>query len=172
MWLLKIAQIIQKIFWKILGKVLLLKIQKIIWNYRKLSKAPKRSPHISPKRYSKRSSKRFSKSCPKRSSKWCPKRLSKRYSKRYSKISPERFLETILPKILLKSFKRYSDRSSKMFCWRSFKRTCIRFSRWSSKVHEPSSIYSCSIGHIWEHDFCHLGCWAVKEKFLKRRNFC
>ena len=36
----------------------------------------------------------------------------------------------------------------------------------------PSSIYSCSIGHILEHDFCHLGCWAVKEKFLKRRNFC
>ena len=36
----------------------------------------------------------------------------------------------------------------------------------------PSSIYSCSIGHIWEHVFCHLGCWAVKRKFLKRRNFC
>jgi len=36
----------------------------------------------------------------------------------------------------------------------------------------PSSIYSCSIGHIWEHEFCHLGCWAVKGKFLKRRNFC
>ena len=36
----------------------------------------------------------------------------------------------------------------------------------------PSSIYSCSIGHILDHDFCHLGCWAVKEKFLKRRNFC
>ena len=35
-----------------------------------------------------------------------------------------------------------------------------------------SSIYSCSIGHIWEHEFCHLGCWAVKGKFLKRRNFC
>ena len=36
----------------------------------------------------------------------------------------------------------------------------------------PSSIYSCSIRHIWEHEFCHLGCWAVKEKFLKWRNFC
>ena len=36
----------------------------------------------------------------------------------------------------------------------------------------PSSIYSCSIGYILDHDFCHLGCWAVKEKFLKRRNFC
>ena len=36
----------------------------------------------------------------------------------------------------------------------------------------PSSIYSCSIGHILEHDFCHLGCWAVKGKFLKRPNFC
>jgi hypothetical protein len=36
----------------------------------------------------------------------------------------------------------------------------------------PSSIYSCSIGQILEHEFCHLGCWAVKEKFLKRRNFC
>ena len=37
---------------------------------------------------------------------------------------------------------------------------------------KPSSIYSCSIGHILEHDFCHLGCWAVKGKFLKRPNFC
>ena len=40
----------------------------------------------------------------------------------------------------------------------------------------PSSIYSCSIGHIWEHEFCHLGCWAalwaVSEKFLKQQNFC
>ena len=36
----------------------------------------------------------------------------------------------------------------------------------------PSSICSWSIGHIWEHEFCHLGCWVVKEKFLKRRNFC
>ena len=36
----------------------------------------------------------------------------------------------------------------------------------------PSSIYSCSIGHIWKHEFCHLGCWAVKGKFLKRPNFC
>jgi len=36
----------------------------------------------------------------------------------------------------------------------------------------PSSIYSCSIGHILEYVFCHLGCWAVKGKFLKRRNFC
>ena len=40
----------------------------------------------------------------------------------------------------------------------------------------PSSIYSCSIDHILEHEFCHLGCWAalwaVSEKFLKRRNFC
>ena len=36
----------------------------------------------------------------------------------------------------------------------------------------PSSIYSCSIDHILEHEFCHLGCWAVKGKFLKRRNFC
>ena len=41
---------------------------------------------------------------------------------------------------------------------------------------DPSSIYSCSIDHILEHEFCHLGCWAalwaVCEKFLKRRNFC
>ena len=36
----------------------------------------------------------------------------------------------------------------------------------------PSSIYSCSIDHILEHEFCHLGCWAVSEKFLKRRIFC
>jgi hypothetical protein len=25
----------------------------------------------------------------------------------------------------------------------------------------PSSIYSCFLSHIWEHEFCHLGCWAV-----------
>ena len=36
----------------------------------------------------------------------------------------------------------------------------------------PSSIYSCSISHIWEHEFCHLGFWAIKGKFLKRQNFC
>ena len=36
----------------------------------------------------------------------------------------------------------------------------------------PSSIYSCSKGHIWEHEFCHLDCWAVMEKFLERRKFC
>ena len=35
----------------------------------------------------------------------------------------------------------------------------------------PCSIYSCSIRHIWEHEICHLGCWA-EEKFLKQRNFC
>ena len=28
----------------------------------------------------------------------------------------------------------------------------------------PSSIYSCSIGHSLEHEFCHLGCWAVLWK--------
>ena len=28
----------------------------------------------------------------------------------------------------------------------------------------PSSIYSCSIGHSLEHKFCHLGCWAVLWK--------
>ena len=37
---------------------------------------------------------------------------------------------------------------------------------------KPSSIYSCSIDPILEHEFCHLGCWAIKRKFLKRRNFC
>ena len=50
LWLLKIAQIIRKVFWKILWKVLWLKIQKILWVYWKLSKAPKRYPDISPKR--------------------------------------------------------------------------------------------------------------------------
>ena len=35
----------------------------------------------------------------------------------------------------------------------------------------PSSIYSCSIDRILEYVFCHLGCWAVKGKFLKRPNF-
>ena len=37
---------------------------------------------------------------------------------------------------------------------------------------DPSSIYSCSIGHIWEHEFCHLGSLGRIRKFLKRRNFC
>ena len=36
----------------------------------------------------------------------------------------------------------------------------------------PSSIYSCSKDHILEHEFCHLGSWAVSEKFLKQRNVC
>ena len=36
----------------------------------------------------------------------------------------------------------------------------------------PSSIYSYSICRILEYFFCHLGCWSVKRKFLKRRNFC
>jgi len=36
----------------------------------------------------------------------------------------------------------------------------------------PSSIYSYSICRILEYVFCHLGCWAVKRKFLKRPNFC
>ena len=36
----------------------------------------------------------------------------------------------------------------------------------------PSSIYSCSIGHIWEHEFCHLGSLGRIKKFLKRWNFC
>ena len=30
--------------------------------------------------------------------------------------------------------------------------------------YNPSSIYNCSIGHILEHEFCHLGCWAVLWK--------
>ena len=30
----------------------------------------------------------------------------------------------------------------------------------------PSSIYSCSIGHIWEHEFCHLGSLGRIRKFL------
>ena len=47
-----------------------------------------------------------------------------------------------------------------------------RLQKVQSIVQSPSSIYSCSIGHILEHEVCHLGCWAVKEKFLKRRNFC
>ena len=38
--------------------------------------------------------------------------------------------------------------------------------------HRPSFIYSCSIGHIWEHEFCHLGSLGRIRKFLKRRNFC
>ena len=41
----------------------------------------------------------------------------------------------------------------------------------STRFH-PSSIYSCSIDHILEQEFCRLGCWAVSGKFLKRRNFC
>ena len=36
----------------------------------------------------------------------------------------------------------------------------------------PSSIYSCSIDHIWDHEFCHSGSLGRIRKFLKRRNFC
>ena len=36
----------------------------------------------------------------------------------------------------------------------------------------PSYIYSCSINHILEHEFCHLSCCAVREKIPKLRNFC
>ena len=36
----------------------------------------------------------------------------------------------------------------------------------------PSSIYSCSIGHILEDEICHLGRLGRNKKFLKRRNFC
>ena len=54
--------------------------------------------------------------------------------------------------------------------------TCIMHSNSARKPGRnhmyPSSIYSCSIGHILEHEICHLGCWAGKGKFLKRRNFC
>ena len=29
----------------------------------------------------------------------------------------------------------------------------------------PSSIYSCFLSHIWDHEFCHLGCWAaIRQK--------
>ena len=59
-------------------------------------------------------------------------------------------------------------------CWGSW--ICLtivlRFPFGTYLAFAPSSIYSCSIDHIWEHEFCHLGCWAVSENFLKRRNFC
>ena len=40
------------------------------------------------------------------------------------------------------------------------------------KLFNPNSIYSCSLDHILEHEFWHLGCLAVSENFLKQRNFC
>ena len=36
---------------------------------------------------------------------------------------------------------------------------------------DPSSIYSCSIVHILEHEFCHLGCWALLEKISETTEF-
>ena len=49
----------------------------------------------------------------------------------------------------------------------------LQISALASKMGQiPSSIYSCSIGHIWEHEFCHLGSLGRIRKFLKRRNFC
>ena len=42
--------------------------------------------------------------------------------------------------------------------------TVGNFSDFIFASQRPSSIYSCSIGHIWEHEFCHLGCWAVLWK--------
>ena len=50
--------------------------------------------------------------------------------------------------------------------------TLLTLSQKEKDAFMPSSIYSCSIGHILEHEICHLGCWAGKGKFLKRRNFC
>ena len=66
----------------------------------------------------------------------------------------------------------YKNRSSK-----NYMATLHCTVRWCSYIlrdggSRPSSIYSCSIDHILEHEFCHLVCWAVSEKFLKRRNFC
>ena len=31
-------------------------------------------------------------------------------------------------------------------------------------MESPSSICSCSIGHILENEFCHSGCWVVLGK--------
>ena len=50
---------------------------------------------------------------------------------------------------------------------KEFSKSCEGFLRAALTGNSPSYIYSCSIGHIWEHEFCHLGCWAVKGKFLK-----
>ena len=54
----------------------------------------------------------------------------------------------------------------------SVQNTVFSFTVYTSNCQNPSSIYSCFIDNIWEHEFCQLGCWAVKWKFLKRRNFC
>ena len=55
---------------------------------------------------------------------------------------------------------------------------CLLYYR-ISKEEEKTPVlytYNCSIDHILEYEFCHLGCWAalwaVSEKFLKQRNFC
>ena len=34
---------------------------------------------------------------------------------------------------------------------------------------QPISIYSCSIDHILEHKFCHLGCWAVSRQYISEK---
>ena len=43
---------------------------------------------------------------------------------------------------------------------------CNFFSlKWLSSMYNVHYKPSCSIGHIWEHEICHLGCWAVKKNF-------
>ena len=78
--------------------------------------------------------------------------------------------EIALPKFLLpKRVQKEKIKTCQCSLWTT--PTVLKVSK-NQNGFMPRSIYSCSIGHILEHKFCHLGCWAEKENFLKRRNFC
>ena len=49
-------------------------------------------------------------------------------------------------------------------------RTVSMLCRWHL-TKNPSSIYSCSIGHIWEYELCCLGHWAVQVNFFQKYLF-
>ena len=73
----------------------------------------------------------------------------------------ERLTHTLLPKTLC---------SPEHFApWHTLQTHTLFLRTFCSSTHfdpwNPSSICSCSIDHIWEHEFCHLSCWAVKGKF-------
>ena len=73
-------------------------------------------------------------------------------------IGPKQFFFLSLP--VEKENNRFSSQiTSQNIIPGNMKKTVVSY-----LLFTPSSIYSCSIGHISEHEFCHLGCWAVLWK--------
>ena len=79
----------------------------------------------------------------------------------------ERLTHTLLPRTLC-SLAHFADpyfAPQNILLLRTFCPS-TRFHPWN-----PSSICSCSVGHILEHKFYHLSCWAVKGKFAPWKIF-